>query len=67
MPGDSFAVRLLEVRLTKTMNGRPMSQEAAARLFCASLAAYRSWEKGRRLPMPVYRVKMSELWPEVFT
>lgn len=64
---ETFGERLLRVRLTKTVNERPVSQEAAARLFCASLAAYRSWEKGRRLPMAIYRVKITEIWPEVFS
>lgn len=68
MPGgETFGAKLLRVRLTKTLNGRPMSQEAAARLFLASLDAYRSWEKDRRLPMPIYRLKISEIWPEVFS
>ncbi len=67
MPGEQFGERLLRIRMTKTINGLPVSQEAAARLFSASLAAYRSWEKARRLPMPIYRAKIAEVWPEVFT
>jgi hypothetical protein len=67
MPGETFGERLLAVRLTKTINDKPVSQETAARLFCASLAAYRSWEKNRRLPMAIYRMKITEFWPEVFS
>lgn len=67
MPGETFGARLLRVRLTKTINERPMSQEAAARLFLASLDTYRGWEKDRRLPMPIYRLKIAEVWPEVFS
>jgi DNA-binding transcriptional regulator YiaG len=54
-------------RSVKTINNKPLSQEAAARMFCASLAAYRSWEKGRRLPIQVYRDKIVEKWPQVFS
>lgn len=67
MPNETFGERLLRIRLTKTINERPVSQEAAARIFSASLAAYRSWEKGRRLPIAIYRAKITEFWPEVFT
>jgi len=67
MPGDEFGIKLKAARLSKTINGKVVSQEAAARLFLSSLAAYRSWEKSRRLPMAIYRAKIAEHWPEVFS
>ena len=64
---ETFGQRLFRIRLTKTVNEKPMSQEAAARLFLASLAAYRSWEKGRKFPIAIYREKIASIWPEIYS
>jgi DNA-binding transcriptional regulator YiaG len=66
--GNDFGMKLERARRkVETLNGKPLSQESAARMVGASLAAYRSWEKGRKLPITIYREIIARLWPEVFT
>lgn len=63
---ETFPARLIRVRLSKFNGFRVMSQEAAARLFHVSISAYRRWEKGKTLPDSRSRLRMAEIWPEVF-
>jgi hypothetical protein len=67
MPGEAFCIRFRMVRLTKEDElGRPLSQEKAARLFNVSLSTVRGWEKNRSLPDERSRLRLVDLWPELF-
>jgi len=67
---ESFSERLKRTRCSKKNElGRCLSQEDAARLFAVSLSCWRSWEHEppRHLPDNRSRIKIQELWPEVFS
>lgn len=63
---ETFAARILRIRLSKKVHERTMSQEDAARLFEVSLSCYRRWEKAKGLPDRRSRIRLEEIWPEVF-
>lgn len=64
---ETFGQRLYRVRQSKTKCfDRVLSQDDAARLFEVSLSCYRKWEKGKTLPDRRSRIRMEEIWPEVF-
>jgi DNA-binding transcriptional regulator YiaG len=67
MPGEAFCIRFRMVRMAKVDElGRPLSQEKAARLFNVSLSTVRGWEKDRSLPDERSRLRLVDLWPELF-
>lgn len=67
MPGEAFCIRFRTVRLAKSDElGRPLSQEKAARLFNVSLSTVRGWEKNRSLPDERSRLRLVDIWPELF-
>lgn len=66
---ETFPERFKAVRLSKiSESGRPMSQEAAARLFHVSLSCLRGWEHmpPKHWPDQRNRDAIKTNWPEVF-
>ena len=64
---ETFAARLIAIRKSKrTPEGKPFSQEDAARLFLLSISTWRNYEHGRTLPDNRSRIRIGEFWPEVF-
>ena len=62
-----FGLRFRTKRLSLIMfSTRPMSQEAAARLFNVSLSTIRGWERGRSLPDERSRTAINNEWPDLF-
>ena len=67
MAHETFKGRLISVRKSKqTPQGKPFSQEDAARLFLVSISTWRNYEHGRTLPDNRSRIRIGEEWPEVF-
>lgn len=66
---EIFCLRIRQIRLSKTDGlGRVLSQEKAARLFDVSTSTWRGWEHNppRSLPDNRSRIRLQELWPELF-
>lgn len=65
---ETFANRLQRLRVSKlTITGKPLTQEAAARLIGVCISAWRKWESGRTLPDNRSRVSLAQIWPDIFS
>lgn len=63
---QSFGDRLRVERLAIIVEGRPMSQYQLAIRLRVDVSTVRNWESGRKLPHPMFREKILEIFPKIF-